>query len=225
MSINPIYLADLEPSNYYHVYNRTNNKELLFRCEENKRYFLQQAEHFLSRILDIYGWCLLSNHFHFAIKMKQYEEILSNIKSILPKERSLTEIKFLKGNIPVDILAEKTFSRFFQSYSNSFNNLYRRQGNLFYKSFRRILLEDNEQLKRNLVYIHTNPVKHGICYDFEDYKWSSWNEYINGNPEMGIKKEVLQKFGGKKAFITTHRVHQSFLQLPTLEGWQPFIKK
>jgi REP element-mobilizing transposase RayT len=223
MPVDPIYLENLEPGKCYHIYNRTNNKELLFRCEENKRYFMQQADYYLSGILDLYGWCLLSNHFHFCVKMKERELVCKYIEAIPPAEKTITEIKFLNNSITTEMLAAKTFTRFFQSFSNSFNKMYLRKGNLFHKPFKRVWVRDDEQFRKSLVYIHTNPIKHGLTHDFENYQWSSWSEYMKKNSEIKIIKEVFQKFGGKAAFIAAHQVHQSFLGLPTLEGWQPYF--
>ena len=70
MPIADKYTADLTVDNIYHIYNRTNNKELLFKSDENRRFFLGRFKHYLSSYPDTYYWCLLPNHFHFLIRVK-----------------------------------------------------------------------------------------------------------------------------------------------------------
>ena len=64
------YLANFYENGIFHVYNRTNNKEILFKTEENRLYFLKQFAKYLSPFLDTFCWNLLPNHFHFLVQIK-----------------------------------------------------------------------------------------------------------------------------------------------------------
>lgn len=211
MPVNKIYQAPLDPEKFYHICNRTNNHELLFRSDENRRFFLQQAEFYLSIILDIHAYCLLSNHFHFQVKMKSEEFVTGQILMIPKPLRTKSQKLFLKGKRSFSHLASKTFTRFFISYTISFNNKQNRQGNLFYKNFKRIEIENDEQYRNTMVYIHTNPVKHGIVDDFSTYKWSSWGEYTKKRHSTINREFVYEIFGSKKQFIEAHYTHQDYL--------------
>ncbi|MBL0131030.1 MAG: transposase [Chitinophagaceae bacterium] len=104
------YLADLTEGNVYHIYNRTNNRELLFRSDENRRFFLQRFTHYLSPYLGTYCWCLLPNHFHFLIEVKSAEEIkkwLQQFKTLKPTEKI-----YLEENVSSALLLEKAFISF-----------------------------------------------------------------------------------------------------------------
>ncbi len=79
MPVNQKYLATFDFEKVYHIYNKTNNKELLFCTAENHRYFLQQYLLYISPIADTYSWSLLPNHFHFIIKIKQQEKICEHL--------------------------------------------------------------------------------------------------------------------------------------------------
>lgn len=58
----------------YHIYNRGNNRENLFVEPRNYPYFLNlYAKHILP-IAETYAYCLLPNHFHFAIRTRTEEE-------------------------------------------------------------------------------------------------------------------------------------------------------
>ena len=41
MGVPSKYKAEFNEHGYYHVYNRTNNKELLFKTDDNRLYFLK----------------------------------------------------------------------------------------------------------------------------------------------------------------------------------------
>ena len=76
MPINKKFLAEFEPSSSYHIYNRTNNKELLFFHDGHRSFFLRRYSEILSPFCDTFAWILLPNHFHLLIRVKSLEDIL-----------------------------------------------------------------------------------------------------------------------------------------------------
>ena len=60
----------LYPEMYYHIYNRTNNNELLFKSEENYLYFLRKYRQHLETLLQTLAYCLMPTHFHFLVYIK-----------------------------------------------------------------------------------------------------------------------------------------------------------
>jgi len=73
----------LQSGKYYHIYNHANGFEKIFRNESNCHFFLEKYTFHLSVFIDTYAYCLMSNHFHFLIRVKSREEILSGLKKIL----------------------------------------------------------------------------------------------------------------------------------------------
>ena len=65
----------LEYGKYYHIYNRGNNKEDIFLGEEDYRRFLNYFEIFTHSIANIFAWCLLKNHLHVLLRIKEEKEI------------------------------------------------------------------------------------------------------------------------------------------------------
>ncbi len=63
-------MQPFEPGKYYHIYNRANGFEKLFLSDENYRYFLRQYVKYIEPVAITYAWCLLPNHFHFLIKIR-----------------------------------------------------------------------------------------------------------------------------------------------------------
>ncbi len=211
MPTNRQYLAPLDPGQMYHICNRTNHDTLLFRSDENRRFFLQQFDLYLSHLLDIYAWCLLSNHFHFQVQMKTEEYAYDHLLRVPPEHQTITQMRFLAGETDFNDLAVKAFKQFFISYSLAYCNQYRLKGNLFYREFKRVFIEDEHQFKNTMLYIHTNPVKHGITEDFRDYKWSSWSEYEVRKYSKINREVVYGIFGNKTGFLSAHIQHQEFL--------------
>lgn len=54
-----------------------------------------------------------------------------------------------------------------------------RTGHLFQNRFKSEPVENDKYFLTFLRYIHQNPVKAGLVKYIEDYKWSSYNEYID----------------------------------------------
>ena len=212
MPINKKYLAKLRPERHFHIYNRTNNNDLLFRSAANRIFFRKEVESRLSYLMDFYSWCFLPNHFHYQVKTKSTDEAADYLSRKSISKLSLTESRFLGGKCSFEELARIAWTGVFQSYTVSYNKMYGRRGNLFYKTFKRVEIENEDQFRKAMVYIHTNPVKHGMVEDFRDFEWSSWNEYMSPARTIIPKEEAYKIFGNRQAFLTAHEVRLSFIR-------------
>ena len=56
------------PGEYYHIYNRGNNKQPIFFNDANYIFFVKKIRKQLAPIADIICYCLLPNHFHNIIR-------------------------------------------------------------------------------------------------------------------------------------------------------------
>ena len=214
MPVNENYLAHFEPGKTYHVYNKTNNKELLFRTDENCHYFLNQYNKFISPIADTYAWNLLPTHFHFMIKVKSQDKIMSYVNSLLDRTKAQNEYLVNNDN---NALSLSQFKRFFTSYAMAFNTMFKRTGNLFYRTFKRVAITSDEQFTQTLIYIHANAQKHKLVKDFTLHPWTSYHSIVSDKPTRLLKDEVLQWFGGRDQFIETHRALAEYYY-PFVEG-------
>jgi REP element-mobilizing transposase RayT len=204
MPIPSKYLASFEENGMYHIYNRTNNKEALFLNDDNRNFFLKRYKELLSPFVDTYCWCLQSNHFHLLIKVKTDMEIKLFLKNKPENELTITEKQFISGKTVFNDLIVHVFKRFFQSYALAFNKMHNRNGNLFYKPFKRVSIENDTQFTMAMVYIHANAVKHGIVKDFADYPWSSWHSILSDKPTLLARQEVIDWFGSLELCIKAH---------------------
>ena len=54
----------------------------------------------------------------------------------------------------------------------------RREGSVWQRRFWEHIIVDDFDFERHFDYIHYNPVKHGLVNNVEDWKWSSFNRYV-----------------------------------------------
>jgi hypothetical protein len=55
-----------------------------------------------------------------------------------------------------------------------------------------------------IIYIHTNPIKHGFTNNCIDYPWSSYHSIINNKPTNINRKQVLDWFENSTNFVKIH---------------------
>ena len=171
-----------ESGHYYHIYNRGNNKENIFIEEKNYNFFLEKMKKYLLPIADVYVYCLLKNHFHIVLRIKNQKELPEKFKE--------------KIHLP--------FSNFFNSYAKSINTAYNRTGSLFQEHLHRNRIENEEYLKQLIVYVHLNPVKHKFTGSFETYLHSSYHSYLS-NKKTSIDRDfILELFEGLDNFKGYH---------------------
>ncbi|WHH60722.1 transposase [Petroclostridium sp. X23] len=74
----------------------------------------------------------------------------------------------------------KVMKRITVSYVYYFNKKYRRVGHLFQDRYKSEAVEEDSYVLALSRYIHQNPVKAGIVKATGEYKWSSYNAYLDG---------------------------------------------
>lgn len=199
--INAIYKAPFIENECYHIYNRTNNNEILFRNDANFTFFMKRYSEITSAYLDLYSWNLLPTHFHLLAKVKSYSAIYHHIQQTPTNELVMTEKKFLRQKATVHELIDNLFQRFLISYCMSYNSIHERKGNLLHRPFKHKHIDEESQFTQAIIYINANAVKHGIVTNISDYKWSSYHEIISDEKTNLCRQEILDWFGGRDQFI------------------------
>lgn len=203
---NPIpmnkYHIPLLPGRYYHIYNHAVGYDNLFREPQNYYFFLDKFKQFLDGWLTIYTFCLLPNHFHLLVKMNDIENnepdtILSDNINMLYSE-----------------MVSKQFNRLFKSYSQSYNKFYKRRGSLFMQNFKRIEVDTDDYFVTLVLYIHFNPINHGMTKDLEDWEFSSYSEILYPEPGNISSVKVIDWFGDE---VTFKKMHERNLFLHTTD--------
>jgi len=152
----------IEADCFYHIYNRGINGEIIFKTAKNYLFFLNKLKEYLSNVCDIYAYCLMPNHFHLLVRIKN-NKYLSEITNHQNKELE-------KGLHASQNIFSKQFAKVFNSYSQAFNKENNRHGSLIESPFKRKLITSEDYLRKCIIYIHQNP-SHG---DFKNYKYSSY---------------------------------------------------
>ena len=199
---------------YYHIYNRTNDHALLYVSHENYRFFLEKWQVYFDKYLDTYAYALMSNHFHFIVKVKQVD---ADFKAAVKQENIVAAKKFLAQQITLDAFLEDQFKRFFTSYAKSFNKQQNRHGSLFEKRFKRVQLRTTEKVLDKIAYVHHNPLHHNASPFYEVYPYSSYRSYLSNLPTKLKRVEGLQLFddslGRIQVFILYHEdYHKRWIQ-------------
>lgn len=161
---------EFAPGEYYHIYNRANNKTDVFIDNEDFDFFILRLKQNLfpaqvkpgARInllpedsFTLVNFCLMPNHFHFLLKQN------------------------------TDLPTSKLLSKVCTSYSMFHNKKYKKVGNVFQSKFKQVLVDDNRYLIWLSAYIHQNPKIAGLVNKPEDYTWSSYPGSI------GLKQDDL----------------------------------
>ncbi|MBR2648344.1 MAG: hypothetical protein IKD55_05860 [Sediminibacterium sp.] len=190
----------LLPSQFYHLYNHANGSEDLFREEKNYHFFLEKVGKYLSPYMKIYAYCLMPNHFHLVIRIKEEKELCEMLsKSSSFKKLSETDqIKYMYNKI------SKSLSNLFSSYTQSYNRIYQRRGSLFMPNFKTNDIEDDLAFCAITHYIHANPVHHGFVKDIREWRFSSFKALHSDKLTRLERDYVLNIFGNKQAFLNYH---------------------
>lgn len=157
----------LHPHEYYHLYNRSNNNEHIFKEEENYRFFLERYKHHLRELVDTAAYCLMPTHFHFLIRVRTDDT-----------DRVRTKLGILLS-----------------AYTKAINRRFRRHGSLFQEHTKASHVGTPEYLLCVAAYIHQNPVKAGLVRCMEDWKYSSYGAYTRWGEDGFLRKgEVVARF-------------------------------
>lgn len=170
---------NFRPNNYYHIYNRGNNKQDIFLEPADYFQFIKRIKIILQQDINqtrltqssikplpknsfvIIAYCLMQNHFHFLIRQN--------------------------SNIGINRLISKLCT----SYAIYFNKKYGRVGRVFQDKFKAKHIDDERYLLHLTAYIHNNPNSP------LNYKFSSFNEYIGViNNKITDSQTILSYFSG-----------------------------
>ena len=178
---------------FYHIYNRGSEKRPIFENQRDYQRFLKTLRYYQiegpkprfsrfpsplvnkldesKQIVEIIAYCLMPNHFHLLIKQL--------------KDGGITEFVGKLSN----------------SYTKYYNTKNNRVGHLFQGEFKAVIIESDEQLTHVSRYLHLNPYVACLTKEVDQYKWTSYREYIDqGFPGLCSKEEVLSHFKGPQDY-------------------------
>lgn len=155
------------PGAHYHVTSRGNERKDVFKSQKDRVQFLLYLESAVNRYEAIIHAYCLMNN-HFHLLLETPSGNLSKI------------MQHING-----------------AYTNYFNMKRKRSGHLFQGRYKAIVIEADEYARELSRYIHLNPVRANIVEKPEEYRWSSYLDYIGERkrPEWLEASFVLDYFG------------------------------
>jgi putative transposase len=181
---------ELTPGCIYHVYNRANGSEKLFRDSGNYDFFLKKYRHYISPIAETFSFCLMPNHLHFLVRIKKKEEIEALFAD--------------KTSAKLPVLLTQQFSNLFNSYTKCYNKLFQRKGSLFIPKYKRKLVTSRNYLLTLIHYIHYNPVEAGLSRDLVSWPFSSYRLILEGDYSFVKGPDVIEWYDDLENFKTVH---------------------
>ena len=164
---------EIAPKSFYHLYNRTNNQELLFRSDENYIYFLSQFRKRCYSFVDTIAYCLMPTHFHWLVYVKTED---------------------------TDLLKRK-IGDWQSGYTKALNKQLSRHGSLFQDHAKTRAIQNDEDLLTVATYIHQNPVRANLVDKLENWAWSSYPDYIGlRNGSLPVKNYLAVYFKTPEEF-------------------------
>ncbi|MEX2007551.1 MAG: transposase [Candidatus Levyibacteriota bacterium] len=178
----PARTVPLVNQEYYHIVNRGVAKMPIFLTQRDYDRFVETFRYYLKKevnkrfsisfdkdkttgledqIVDVICYCLMPNHFHFLLKQNDDNGIMNFVRKVS------------------------------NSYAKYFNIKYKRKGPLFEGKFKAVRVETNEQLLHISRYIHLNPLVSFITRDLNNYKWSSYPEFLEKDNNNVCSKDII----------------------------------
>ena len=141
------------PGAIYHVMNRGNRREPIFRDDADRKCFLTTlGEACVKTGWRMQAYCLMPNHFHLVVET--------------PQANLVTGMKWFLG-----------------TYTGRFNRRHKLFGHLFSGRYKSLIVDGSGDgyLRTVCDYVHLNPARAKLVaveQPLRAYRWSSWPEYL-----------------------------------------------
>jgi putative transposase len=185
---------------YYHIYNRGNNKQEIFEDDLDRSRLLfsllglqsDVALKNMSRLVARFargGAVGFDEETTREIVLKRYVDVINF--SLMPNHFHLILYERQAGGIA------RYMQRTLNSYTKYFNTRHQKHGHLFGGSYGAIHIENNEQLLHASAYVHRN------CHTLPkwtgrsvEYPWSTYQDFAGQNRwgELVVREPILEQF-------------------------------
>jgi REP element-mobilizing transposase RayT len=156
----------------YHVMNRGDRREEIFRDERDRRMFLATLTEACGKTQwQIHAYCLMRNHFHLVLETPEANLVVG-----------------MKGLLGV--------------YTKRFNIRHKECGHLFAGRYKALHVEGSGDgyLRTVCDYVHLNPARAGLLrcgQPLEDFPWSSYGDYLRPARQRPVWLRVDRLLGEK----------------------------
>jgi len=171
------------PGAIYHVMNRGDRWEPIFRDDADRKRFVESLGEACARSgWQVHAYCLMPNHFHLVVETP----------------------------VPTLVAGMKWF---WGTYTGRFNRRHKLFGHLFSGRYKALIVDGsgNRYLRTVCDYVHLNPARAKLLkpeQPLRAYRWSSWPEYLKTprkRPEWLRVDRVLGELGIPKDSMAGRR--------------------
>jgi REP element-mobilizing transposase RayT len=153
---------------YYHVYNRASGERKLFRDKSDREYFLDLIQKHLAENYDENNPAKT-----YAVEVVAYCLMGTHFHLLLYQEEDAEAITGYMRSVST-------------AYSMYYNRKYKSKGHVFQSKFRASRISNESYLQHITRYIHLNPRR------YEEWPWSSYNDYIGKLDQDWVHNERIQ---------------------------------
>jgi putative transposase len=156
--------ARIAPKEFvYHVLARGNNKQDIFKDEEDFLKYIDILLKYKEKYLfKLYHYVLMTNHIHLVIE---------------PSNKGGELYQIMKG---INL-----------SYVQHLKNKYKYAGHFWQDRFKSIIVSKDEYLLACGSYVELNPVRAGLVNQPKDYRWSSYGANAYGKRDDLVDEHVI----------------------------------
>lgn len=164
-------------SGFFHIMVQGIEKKEIFYKDEYKEKYIELMKNFLRKQdVRLVSYSIMNNHAHIILYSKDIKELI------------------------------KYMERLNTTYAMHYNRNEDRVGYVFRDRFKSKELYNQDYLTKCIKYVHMNPVKARIVREEKDYKYSSYNDYIN---KTGIvTKDLIEEI-----FNSEYNYLKNFLEI------------
>jgi len=165
-----LYFITLQVVEWVDIFSRQKYRDIIIEnltyCQKNKG-------------LEIFAWVIMSNHIHLMVRSEKLE--LSNV---------LRDFKSYTSKLILAEIESSTESRKDWMLKLFKDAAFKHQRNTEFQFWTHEnhaeILYSNKFIEQKLDYIHDNPVRAGIVYHPEEYKYSSAIDYADGKGVLDV---------------------------------------
>lgn len=170
------------PQQMYHVFNRGNGNEPIFRCNQNYEFFMRKYHTYMAPWWDTHAWSLLPDQFHFIITVKPQDI----------------------GTDQLTKMISRSFGDFCNGYVQAYNKHHHRKGSLLRRAYKRSLIYKSGPIRDLVCFMHNRPVLDTLVITPEEWEYSSYMHLLSKPAEEFITHPLLKHFGSQGEFLRAH---------------------
>jgi putative transposase len=196
------------PGAIYHVINRGDRREPIFRDDVDRRRFITTLGEVCAKTdWQVHAYVLMPNHFHFVVET--------------PNPNLVAGMKWFLG-----------------TYTTRFNHRHKLAGHLFSGRYKALIVDGsgNDYLRTVCDYVHLNPVRADLLCPEQPlvtFGWSSWPAYLKPPEkrpcwlrvdrllgELGIPKDSAAGRQQLERYLETRQAQEKGVDYdPIRRGW------